>query len=192
MEDWDEACEAVREGLADLPVGTSQRQLEAVKDRVLEPFKLRKLRERLAQPGGGTLGWEAKAADYEDFEKKITARFAVLPEDADRTQLESVRQEVLKKVQGRIQERKRQDQRRRAAEFKARQAVLHVDRYLREAYEFDSFLERDRTTRELREEIEPRLVDQLLESDMEAEELEIFIEDFVDDALEPSKEPALR
>ena len=186
-EDLEEAREAIRQGLARLPVGTGQRRLEAVRDQVLEPFRLKRLRQELAQVGRMTLGWEATVEDGENAEKEIAARFAALPEDADRTQLEGLRREVLEETKERVQKRKRLEERRQAVASKVRQALPHVDRYLREDYDFDSVFEQIQTARKLREEIEPRLSEELLKSDMNDEEVEAFIEDFVDDSLKGSE-----
>ena len=173
----EEARQAVRQELAKFPVGTPREQLDKARDRALQPFQLRRLRRTLAEVGPmEPLLWNGTSEDRENAAQAIAEAFAKLPEDTAQPELERVRQEVLDDSKEEIKERTE-------IEAQVQSSLDHIDRYLKQEYEFRSVSARLQDERELRETIQPKLIAQLQDDEMDDEDLKAFIEDLVDEEL---------
>ena len=120
--------------------------------------------------------WNGTSEDRENAAQAIAEAFAKLPEDTAQPELERVRQEVLDDSKEEIKERTE-------IEAQVQSSLDHIDRYLKQEYEFRSVSARLQDERELRETIQPKLIAQLQDDEMDDEDLKAFIEDLVDEEL---------
>jgi len=178
------AREAVRRELLKFPGGTSRGQLKRASDLVLEPFRLRRLRRTLAEFSPfESFGWNLIGEDLKNAQRAIAEAFAELPEDTDQEELERVRKKVL-------DDRAEKNKKRSKIQSDVQSSLGHIDRYLREEYEFESPSERLQEEQELRQIIEPKLRDELQAREMDDEDIRVFIEELVDE--EPGEEEDLQ
>ena len=180
----EQAREAVRRELLKFPGGTSREQLKKASDRVLEPFRLRRLRRTLAEFGPfESFRWNLVGEDRKNAQRAIAEAFAELPEDTGQEELERVRKKVL-------DDREEKNKKRSEIQSKVQSSLGHIDRYLREEYEFESPSKRLQEEQELRQIIEPKLSDELQAREMDDEDSRVFIEELVDE--EPGEEQDLQ
>lgn len=172
-----------------------RRLVDASVERAVAPWKRRKEMEKAIERGIDHLPWKAKGI-FEPTQWKIRARRAAatalheLKENASFAEMEAAAIEAVEPICQEFTKLEEQEskelelQRRRSSvELGATIDLLHIQTYVTKEYEFDDRREEQETVRDLKEEIRPLLVKELLRHEMDTQKIEKFIEKLVDERI---------
>jgi hypothetical protein len=150
-------------------------ELEVQKTRVIEGF----------WPGF----LDASERDREDGAHAVREAFSGISDpETTRDSLEKIRDKALAPYKARIAARKEKEAARIQTESTVDQCLRHVDKYLRDNYEFDAFSDRWQAEREFKAELRPEILKRLTQGKLALANVEEFIEDWIDEEMEEDEE----